>query len=423
MCVHLRALCVWVPAPIPFSLAAAPDARARAAPTRPMRILFALTYYRPHVSGLTVLAQSLAESLAARGHEVTVLASRHDEGLPREETLEGVRVVRVPVGYRLGKGLFMPGHARAARELLPPQEAVVVSLPASPSESLVLPILARLGGRAPLVVVYNCDLKLPPGLVGRALGAANFACNAAAGALAARVVTLTQDYADDSRYLRLFAGKSEVIVPAVLIDAPAAEDVAEFRRRHAPRGERLIGVAARVAAEKGIEHLLEALPRVRAELGETKILFTGEPGGAVGERDYWGRLRPSLDAAGASCVFVGRLERRELPRFYAACDLTALPSTNSTEAFGLAQLESMLSGTPVVASDLPGVRVPVRETGMGRVVPPGDPAALAAALVEVIRNRASYVRPRGEVECRFSFARMADEYESLFEKLTRGRRD
>ena len=100
-------------------------------------------------------------------------------------------------------------------KLLPPQEVVVVSLPASPSESLVLPILARLGGRAPLVVVYNCDLKLPPGLVGRALGAANFACNAAAGALAARVVTHTQDYADDSRYLRLFAGKGEVIVPAL----------------------------------------------------------------------------------------------------------------------------------------------------------------------------------------------------------------
>ena len=82
----------------------------------------------------------------------------------------------------------------------------------------------------------------------------------------------------------------------------------------------------------------------------------------------------------------------------------------------------MLSGTPVVASDLPGVRVPVRENGMGRVVPPGDPAALAAALVEVIRKRGSYVRPRGEVESRFSFARMADEYESLFERLARGRR-
>lgn len=388
-----------------------------------MRILFALTFYRPHVSGLTVLAQSLAEALAARGHEVSVIASQHDEALPREETLDGVRVVRVPVGYRLGKGLLMPGHARASLGLLPPQEVVVTSLPASPSESLALPILARLGGRAPLVVIYNCDLKLPPGLAGRALGAANFACNASAGALAALVVTHTQDYAEHSRYLRMFAGKREVIVPAVLIDAPAAEDVSEFRRRHAPRGERLIGVAARVAAEKGIEYLLEALPRVRAELGETKILFTGEPGGAVGEGDYWRRLQPLLDDAGAACVFVGRLERRELPRFYAACDATALPSTNSTEAFGLAQLESMLSGTPVVASDLPGVRVPVRETGMGRVVPPADPASLAAALVEVMRDRAAYVRPRAEVERRFSFARMVDEYESLFERLARGRRD
>jgi glycosyltransferase involved in cell wall biosynthesis len=389
-----------------------------------MRILFALTYYRPHLSGLTIFAQSLAESLAARGHELTVIASRHDERLAAEETLDGVRVVRVPVSARVGgKGVLMTGYARAAGALLPSQDVVVVNLPASPSESVVLPALARLRSRAPaLVAVYYCDLHLPGGALARALGGAAFACNASACALAARVVTLTEDYAEHSPLLRLFRRKREVIEPAVRIEAPTAEGAREFRRRHAPGGERVVGVAARVAAEKGIEHLLEALPRVRAGVGEVKILFTGEPGGAVGEQAYWERLRPLLARAGASCVFVGTLARRELPDFYAACDVTVLPSTNSTEAFGLVQLESMLSGTPVVASDLPGVRVPVRETGMGRVVPPRSPDALADAIVEVIRNRAAYVRPREEIERRFSFGRMAGEYESLFERLARGRR-
>ena len=69
-----------------------------------MRILFALTYYRPHVSGLTIYVQRLAEALAARGHVVTVLTSHYDPGLPREEWIDGVRVVRAPVLFRISKG-------------------------------------------------------------------------------------------------------------------------------------------------------------------------------------------------------------------------------------------------------------------------------------------------------------------------------
>ncbi len=51
-----------------------------------MRILFILTYYRPHVSGLTIYVERLAKALGERGHEVTVLTSRYDRGLPREGT-------------------------------------------------------------------------------------------------------------------------------------------------------------------------------------------------------------------------------------------------------------------------------------------------------------------------------------------------
>ena len=68
-----------------------------------MKILFSLTYYYPHISGLTIYAQRLAEALAARGHQVTVLTSQHDPALPREDEHQGVRIVRVPVTFRIGK--------------------------------------------------------------------------------------------------------------------------------------------------------------------------------------------------------------------------------------------------------------------------------------------------------------------------------
>jgi hypothetical protein len=68
-----------------------------------------------------------------------------------------------------------------------------------------------------------------------------------------------------------------------------------------------------------------------------------------------------------------------MPAFFAACDVVVVPSLNSTETFGLVQVEAMLCGTPSIASDLPGVRRPPRMTGMGEVVPIGDSSALAEA--------------------------------------------
>ena len=73
-----------------------------------MKILIGLTYYRPHTSGLTIYAERLANGLAHLGHEVTVMTSRFDPSTPLEEEVEGVRIVRVPVAFRVSKGVIMP---------------------------------------------------------------------------------------------------------------------------------------------------------------------------------------------------------------------------------------------------------------------------------------------------------------------------
>ena len=98
---------------------------------RPLRILAALTYYRPYISGLTIYAERLARALVQRGHAVTVLTMRHDDALPPDEVVDGVRIVRAPVLARLGKGLLAPrlhdpgGEPAAQRGSPPPAPAAV----------------------------------------------------------------------------------------------------------------------------------------------------------------------------------------------------------------------------------------------------------------------------------------------------------
>ena len=82
-----------------------------------------------------------------------------------------------------------------------------------------------------------------------------------------------------------------------------------------------------------------------------------------------------------------------------------------------AQVEAMLSGTPVVASDLPGVRTVVRTTGMGELAAPGDAAGLADAVGRVLEQPDAYVRPRSAIEREYALATTVGRYEALFERL------
>jgi glycogen synthase len=70
-----------------------------------MKILTVLTYYRPHTSGLTIYAERLARAFVKRGHQVTVMTTQYDPSLPREEMMDGVKVIRVPVAARVSKGV------------------------------------------------------------------------------------------------------------------------------------------------------------------------------------------------------------------------------------------------------------------------------------------------------------------------------
>jgi glycosyltransferase involved in cell wall biosynthesis len=94
-----------------------------------------------------------------------------------------------------------------------------------------------------------------------------------------------------------------------------------------------------------------------------------------------------------------------------------VPSLNSTEAFGLVQIEAMMNGTPSIASALPGVRRPAQMTGMGKVVPIGDSAGLAQAVLEILAEPEKYQRDPAEIAAPYVPENVAESYEKLFAKL------
>lgn len=379
-----------------------------------MKILVALTYYRPHISGLTIYVERLARALATRGHTVTVLTSQYDPTTPRQEMLEGVNVIRVPVLARISKGVVMPTIGLEAWRLVPQHDVLSIHLPQLDATGFAL--RGRLLGK-PVVVTYHSDLLLPPSLINWAAGTAINLNNHAVAQLADTLVAYTDDFARHSTLLSNYLPKVHVIPPPVEMPEPSDEAVRAFKAKHHlnERGP-FIGIAARLAAEKGVEYLLEALPRVAEKYPGLMVLHAG-PREAIGEQAYLQRLTPLLEKNKERYLWVGSLNPEQLAIFFRACDVHVVASTNSTETFGLVQVEAALCGTPSVASALPGVRMPTQMTGMGRTFPPRDAGALAEALLDVLGHPTHYARPRAPIAEMFSPDTTAKQYEELFERL------
>lgn len=382
-----------------------------------MRILTVLTYYRPHTSGLTIYAERLAKALARRGHQVTVLTSQYERSLPREEQVDGVRIVRAPVMWRVSKGVIMPTFGFLATRLVLSHDVVHLHLPQFDAAGIAL--RGRLL-RKPTVITYHCDLRMPPGLVAWLANQAVLVMNELAALFTHRIVTYTQDYADHSAYLRRYMHKLHVIPPPVELPVVTLQSIQEFGKRFNPEGRRpVIGMAARFATEKGVEVLLDALPRILEVYPQAQVHFAGPYQNIVGEEQYFRRLAPRIEALQAQghWRFLGVLNPEDMARFYPNIDVLVLPSLNSTEAFGLVQIEAMMNDVPCVASDLPGVRQPVLRHHMGRIAPVGDSHALAEAILEVLANREQFKVDREAIRQQYHPDAIAVHFETLFQTM------
>lgn len=355
-----------------------------------MKILVALTYYKPYISGLTIYAARIAEAWARAGHDVTVLTSRHLKDLSAEEMLNGVRVVREPALLKISKGMVMPKFWLDAASYVRWADVVNIHLP-----QLESALLARLGRKygKKVILTYHCDLQMPLGFVNMLANKGVLWMNDIAFKNCDAVVTNSQDYADHSEILQKVRDKVRIIQPPVELEPIDVQEAEAFRKeRNTDDFEPVIGMACRFAADKGVEILLDALPKVLTVFPKAAVFFMGPYQNVLGEEAYYERLKPRIDEliAAGHWKFMGRLPDAQVGAFYRCIDVLCMPSLNRTDSFGLVQIEAMMNGKPVAASDLPGIRVPVTRHGMGEVFPVGDGNALADALIRILSEKKSY---------------------------------
>jgi glycosyltransferase involved in cell wall biosynthesis len=367
-------------------------------------LLIALNYYAPYVSGLTNAARDVAEGLAARGKRVRVVTTQHEPDLPRHEVVNGVHVQREPVLATFGKGVISPGYVRAAIAATRHARVVNLHLP-----MLEAGPIARFSA-APVVLTYQCDVSLPPGRVNDVQRVVIDGSSRLAMRHAAAVGVTSDDYAEHSRLWPAMRGKTAAIPAPCHLRTGGQPTFRDGPGLH-------VGFLGRIVEEKGIEYLVDGF----LALGDpdARLLIGGDfkriAGGSVVER-----VRAKI-GGDPRVKLLGFVSDEALVDLYASLDVFALPSINAFEAFGIVQVEGMMAGVPALASNLPGVRVPVQQTGFGVVVEPRDAESVRAGL-EQLRDapldRAEGARRATEL---YALEVALDAYSELFDRVAADR--
>jgi L-malate glycosyltransferase len=202
-----------------------------------------------------------------------------------------------------------------------------------------------------------------------------------------------------------------VIHPGVDLErfAPGPADPAVRAQLTADPEAPLVGIVGRVDPRKGVGVLVEAMARLEGPAAEARLAVVGDVG--IGTAEDTAALRASADRLlGDRIRFVGR--RRDVPEILRSLDV--LVSASYAEPFGRALLEAQATGVPVIGTRSGGVPEFVEGGVTGLLVPPLDPAALAAALQRLLGDAALRERltaaGRAQAERRFG---LDDRYDAV----------
>lgn len=385
------------------------------APRTPMRILTIISYYHPHWTGLTSHAVRVAEALAARGHDVTVLTTRHASRLPTLEERNRVKIVRLRTIARFSRGMIAPTFPLVAAARIRGSDVVLIHTPLP--EALLVAMLCR-ALRRPLVMTHHGDVVMPPGRWNQAIERAAYRVLERTARLADVVTSYSRDYAEQSRVLAPSLDRVVSILPPVDLPEPIPRESAAWRAALGLDGKPLVGVAGRWVREKGLDVLLDAMPRVRERLPGAHLVFAGETNVSYEKTYASDRVRIEAQKDHVSLLGLVRDPQR-MSNFYRMCDVLALPSR--TDMFAMVQVEAMLCGTPVVSTNIPGARVVVAATESGRLVAPEDPESLAAGLVEVLENPDRYRPLRRAIHRAFDPEASFESYERALDAARKKR--
>lgn len=371
-----------------------------------MKVLQLGKFFPPVRGGIETATWKLAEGLNARGVATDVLVAHTEARTVHERAAAGYSVVRVASLGQFHSVSLAPKLPFELSAIAGRYDLIHVHMP-DPLAALAL-WWARPRGRVVLhwhsdVVRQRLMMPLYAPLQRWLLARAD------------AVIATSPPYAEASAALAPWRHKLHVIPLGIADPLERLEPARVQTLRNAHAGRRLVAALGRMTYYKGFDVLIEAATQLPPDV---RVLIGGSGAGfAACEQQV--RQRGLEDRV----FLLGDIDDAEVPALMAAAELFCLPSTERAEAFGVAMLEAMAMGRPAVCARIPGSGVPWlnRHGETGLVVPPGDAAAMAAAIGELLadpaRARQLGAAARARYEADFRAEQMVDATLALYRSL------
>ncbi|SBT47264.1 glycosyltransferase family 4 protein [Micromonospora narathiwatensis] len=357
-------------------------------PARHQRVLVLSWEYPPVlVGGLGRHVHALSVALATAGHEVTVI-TRHTDGAPLEEYADGVRILRAPedpVRFPLATNSLLPwtmafNHTltrtalRATQtghyDVIHAHDWLVAHTAITLAEHLDIPLVTTIHATE----AGRHQGWLPEEMNRTIHGVEHWLSNASTRVIACSGYMREQV----TRLFDVPTGRVDVVPNGVDDRAwrPRPRAVAAARARFAGVGP-LVGYAGRLVYEKGVQHLVHAVPYLRDRHPGLRVVIAGN--GPYQEELLDQARRLHLDD---TVRFAGFLDATQLPAMLAATDATVIPSLY--EPFGMIALEAAAAGAPLAVAHTGGLAEIVEPGITGVTFPHSDPDALAGAVDQLL---------------------------------------
>ena len=385
-----------------------------------MRILMLSWEYPPRiVGGIARVVHDLSKRLIKDGHDVTVVTYRESD-VPYYENNKGVEVYRVD-NYMISANNFIDWIMQMNFNMI----AKVNELLAKGEKFDVVHAHDWLVAYAAKTLKNSYDIPLVSTIhateAGRNKGIHDDTqryINDTEWMLTyeSSEVIVNSDYMK-SELQRLFGlpfEKINVVPNGINVNAfNGIERDYEFRRQYAADNEKIILFMGRLVCEKGIQHLIDAMPKILEHYQDAKLIIAGK-GGMLDE------LKAKVDMLGLSqkVYFTGYLNSKQVPKMYKCADVTVFPSTY--EPFGIVALEAMLAGVPTVVSDTGGLNEIVNHGVNGMKSYTGNANSLADSILTLLYDKqlcATVTKnAKQKVKAEYNWTKLAQDTHFVYQK-------
>jgi glycosyltransferase involved in cell wall biosynthesis len=370
-----------------------------------MKIIQATCYYPPHVGGVENHVMELTKALTRQDNELLVITSN----IPKCEDDTCMRLKAKEIFPR-----YIPLISGLSK--INTMEADIFHSHCPP------PFLSKAickANKKPHVLTYHFDLEVPKTVghlrIPRRAGASvekiykkHYALQVADDSDA--IIVTGKSYAETSPILSQFLYKCHVI--------PNGIDTQKFDRAIQSmdiRRKKNVLFVGRLVHPKGVHYLIKAMRQVVRAVPEARLVIVGDGE----ERKNLTNLVLKLGLEGV-VEFKGFVSFKELVKSYLEASVFVLPSFTRLENFGIVLLEAMACRTPVIASDIPGVRENIAN-GNGLLFTPRDVDGLANAIIHIISDEKKVKRMGGVgrklIEEKYDWTTIAEQVLTIYNKL------